>query len=115
MTRDILRIDLATCIDCGLCGKTCAFGVIVFAFTEQHYYEIMPDRCHCDGSREALCGDYRFRSPMARGARPRHGRSLSHAKYCRVNPGWSASRRGICLVLFFSDTLRLERQLGGYH
>jgi len=76
MTRDILRIDLATCIDCGLCGKTCAFGVIVFAFTEQHYYEIMPDRCHCDGSREALCGDYRFRSPMARGARPRHGRSL---------------------------------------
>jgi len=32
MTRDILRIDLATCIDCGLCGKTCAFGVIVFAF-----------------------------------------------------------------------------------
>ena len=59
VTKDVLRIDGAVCIDCGLCRQTCPFSVVVCAFEKRHRYEILAHSCQwCGGPGKAPCEVY---------------------------------------------------------
>lgn len=57
--KNVLVIDLETCIDCGACRETCPFTAVVCASTVKHHYEILADQCRwCGGIGKAPCDVY---------------------------------------------------------